>query len=737
MKTWKQKYNKKYGNDLDEPNSLTEISKKTGVSKKGLQKIFNKGVGAYKNNPESVRPNVKSKEQWAQARVYSAVMGGKASKIDKKELKMEKGGKTKKNYSFIEVLDDDKGREIIDNIEWLSNSDKAFDDKDYYDSLVKQLKDDFGYEYSDGLTHEQRVEKSLNEGVVLNYPSLSNEEKELIDKIKKKSDKYEEGGKVSDEKLIKDWEEWVKKSYGNVEESVEHWDAQGTLVSQIEYDLEIDRAKAHKLSEKIYEKYSEGGKKFAKGGKIDTDFLSYKVIQILQDREIESEERIDEAIDYVFSDYVSLPPDERKKAHKKVKKQVLKSERLWQKRYAKGGKLKMPTKFDEDVINIYFQLQTEYGNKVPEDLTSEQVYEMANEGYSFPQYSKKASAEALRIHKSENKFAKGGLTREYIKPKGIKLLDDDRKQKIKEAEKEYDRKPNDINQAKLQSQIDRAVDEVENRVMGIDGKYESYLVRYAKGGEIGIRFELGSPVNYRTEDYSGNERIESGEVVLRDGKKAIKLYNDMNYSGGGERIRFFDEIDMSQVKNFSDSTYAEGGEVEYLSLKKEYDILSDKNVGWFSDKPQKVERYEELRKSILPKAYKKAYGRERVYAKGGKTYAEGGEVKEYFHKKLEIVKSEKLDSFGEDYYVIRDRKTKQELVSGGYMYMVQNLKSRGFTSNKEVSDIISKAKSVKGITIMYSKGGSTYAEGGEIGKKGNEMLIGGLAGILLGIFLNK
>ena len=35
-----------------------------------------------------------------------------------------------------------------------------------------------------------------------------------------------------------------------VEESVEHWDSQGTLVSQIEYDLEIDRAKAHELSEK-------------------------------------------------------------------------------------------------------------------------------------------------------------------------------------------------------------------------------------------------------------------------------------------------------------------------------------------------------------------------------------------------------------------------------------------------------------------------------------------------------
>ncbi len=50
-------------------------------------------------------------------------------------------------------------------------------------------------------------------------------------------------------------------------------------------------------------------------------------------------------------------------------------------------------------------------------------------------------------------------------------------------------------------------------------------------------------------------------------------------------------------------------------------------------------------------------------------YQNGGEIKEYFHKNLEIVKSEKPDSFGEDYYVIRDKKTKQELVSGGiYVY---------------------------------------------------------------------
>lgn len=90
--TYRQKYNKKYGYNENESHDLSEISKDTGVSKKGLQQIYNKGIGAYKTNPQSVRPNVKSKEQWAKARVYSAVMGGKAAKIDANELKMENGG---------------------------------------------------------------------------------------------------------------------------------------------------------------------------------------------------------------------------------------------------------------------------------------------------------------------------------------------------------------------------------------------------------------------------------------------------------------------------------------------------------------------------------------------------------------------------------------------------------------------------------------------------------------------
>jgi alkyl sulfatase BDS1-like metallo-beta-lactamase superfamily hydrolase len=87
VETYKEKFNKKYGQPKGTSNSLRTISSLTGYKHSGLKTIFNKGVGAYKTNPASVRPNVKSPEQWAYARVYSAVMGGKAAAIDASHLK--------------------------------------------------------------------------------------------------------------------------------------------------------------------------------------------------------------------------------------------------------------------------------------------------------------------------------------------------------------------------------------------------------------------------------------------------------------------------------------------------------------------------------------------------------------------------------------------------------------------------------------------------------------------------
>jgi len=85
--TYKNKFNKKYGFPLDKSHSLSSISKLTGYKKSGLQTIYNKGVGAFKNNRGAVRPSVKSSQQWAMARVFAAVnRSSKAYKIDKVHL---------------------------------------------------------------------------------------------------------------------------------------------------------------------------------------------------------------------------------------------------------------------------------------------------------------------------------------------------------------------------------------------------------------------------------------------------------------------------------------------------------------------------------------------------------------------------------------------------------------------------------------------------------------------------
>lgn len=96
--TNKHKFNRKYKQPKDQANSKKDISKLTKIPMSILDDVYDRGVGAYKTNPASVRPSVKSKEQWAMGRVYSFVMKqsgtwGKADKdlADKVKKKKIKG----------------------------------------------------------------------------------------------------------------------------------------------------------------------------------------------------------------------------------------------------------------------------------------------------------------------------------------------------------------------------------------------------------------------------------------------------------------------------------------------------------------------------------------------------------------------------------------------------------------------------------------------------------------------
>lgn len=86
MATNKEKYNKKYGFPKGTSHSKKDISKKTGIPMSILNQVYDRGVGARKSNPQSVRnattgkkvggKSLKGKmsaEQWAFGRIYSFI----------------------------------------------------------------------------------------------------------------------------------------------------------------------------------------------------------------------------------------------------------------------------------------------------------------------------------------------------------------------------------------------------------------------------------------------------------------------------------------------------------------------------------------------------------------------------------------------------------------------------------------------------------------------------------------
>lgn len=96
--TNKTEYLKRHNLPADTSLSKSDIAKISKISVKILDDVYDRGIGAYKSNPASVRtkggkkdasaPMSKkmSKEQWAMARVYSFVMGGKTRTTADKDL---------------------------------------------------------------------------------------------------------------------------------------------------------------------------------------------------------------------------------------------------------------------------------------------------------------------------------------------------------------------------------------------------------------------------------------------------------------------------------------------------------------------------------------------------------------------------------------------------------------------------------------------------------------------------
>tara|TARA_R110000772_G_scaffold66183_1_gene147545 strand:- start:707 stop:991 length:285 start_codon:yes stop_codon:yes gene_type:complete len=86
--TFKQRFNRKHGQPLNKANSIKDIAKKSKIKYKNALKIVDKGRGAFKSSPSSVRPHIKSATAWGVSRLYASVSpGSKSGKIDKNLLK--------------------------------------------------------------------------------------------------------------------------------------------------------------------------------------------------------------------------------------------------------------------------------------------------------------------------------------------------------------------------------------------------------------------------------------------------------------------------------------------------------------------------------------------------------------------------------------------------------------------------------------------------------------------------
>jgi hypothetical protein len=92
MTTNKNKFNTKYGFPKDTGHSKAEISRLTGIPISILNKVYDRGLGARKSNPESVRSASTGKKvggkslkgkmsgnAWGFGRIYSFIMKQKGT----------------------------------------------------------------------------------------------------------------------------------------------------------------------------------------------------------------------------------------------------------------------------------------------------------------------------------------------------------------------------------------------------------------------------------------------------------------------------------------------------------------------------------------------------------------------------------------------------------------------------------------------------------------------------------
>ena len=323
------------------------------------------------------------------------------------------------------------------------------------------------------------------------------------------------------------------------------------------------------------------------------------------------------------------------------------------------------------------------------------------------------------------------------------------------------------------------VEKIEKRTMNTEE------IKFAKGGEVGKTYQIkGADVTFYEDSYEEGEQEQFHSYYLGENDFPYKtefsskkdLFDTLNdfvsYADMKEEDFYVDEDTIQTsalVKYKKDSDWDEFSaptekEIElwkegkmklysaqfvfpYEVYKKEkLEFAKGGKIVWVGDMPLDIDGREELTKEEAERLAKewKEKGYDDViiedYAKGGRlrgNYIANNSIYGSFNV-INNYNGDKgtyrLEGFktadGENFFqlIYRDESDKKDTIL-----------SQFYNENEAIKYFNKYKKRLEGhYKISDNDNKADYAKGGEVKKKeNNEMLIGGLAGILLGIFLNK
>ena len=245
--------------------------------------------------------------------------------------------------------------------------------------------------------------------------------------------------------------------------------------------------------------------------------------------------------------------------------------------------------------------------------------------------------------------------------------------------------------------MDAYTEDLNERGLGYaeydEGKYGGEEGFYTHDNDI-VEELVSDGIAFKT--YSGNY-AKGGMIPF---SSSNLYFNSFGKDSNGNSV-----IKVSFPNSRAFSIQTNGDLPKTHSLKQQYSKIEN-----LSDKDLKI-----VEKEVTD--YVKEFGSD-TQIKKLNTYAKGGKVSKY---KTGITK------YGKNQYAVR--------VDIGDKNLIPKLLYDRWDSKSEAEAFAKRLAKRNNGTYVGEDG--MFAKGGKVEKKGNEMIIGGLAGILLGIFLNK